>query len=458
MPTQVYVMFAQDKWRRGNLTLNIGVRYDLELTKIANANNPLFGSGNYAVDKNNVAPRLGVTWQPGGSTTQLIRGGYGIFFDKVTLQTTTPFVSTGVFSDSFTANFPTSAADPGPSSGRLPTDPMLANGPVVNRALVNALFPPGSIGRNTGTAFIDNADRAVPNVHQVTIGYQRELNSQMALNVDFVHSWNRDQLINFDLNPAQRVDTSRTGRLVYTDLLGLAQQLGISPFVNPVITRQNLGSSQFDGLNLSVEKRFSHSWAARVSYAVGYARGNSEANQTPDNNYQVLGNANLDANFGPLDADRRQNLTISGRIEIPHTRGLTLSGIYRYLSGAPMSLFDSSVDADRNGRLFDLLPAGNYCGVGQNSICVDNDGGRNGARGPTYKQTDARLAYRFRPAKNKTFDANFEFFNIFNTANFANPGVAFGADKRLTDFLILTALRGGNGQPRAVQFSFRFGF
>src|SRR6185436_10813346 len=107
MPTQVYVMFAQDKWRRGSLTLNVGVRYDLELTKIANANNPLFGSGDYAVDKNNVAPRLGVTWQPHGSTTQLIRGGYGIFFDKVTLQTTTPFVSTGVFSDSFTANFPT---------------------------------------------------------------------------------------------------------------------------------------------------------------------------------------------------------------------------------------------------------------------------------------------------------------------------------------------------------------
>jgi Carboxypeptidase regulatory-like domain len=458
MPTQVMVMFAQDKWHHGNLTLNLGVRYDLEITKIANANNPLFGGGNYAVDKNNVAPRLGITWQPSGSTTQLIRGGYGIFFDKVTLQTTTPFVSTGVFSDSFTANFPTSAADPGPSNGRLPTDPMLVNGPVLNRALVNALYPPGSIGRNTGTAFIDNPDRAVPNVHQVTVGYQRELNASMALNVDYVHSWNRDQLINFDLNPAQRVDTSRTGRLVYTDLLGLAQQSGISPFVNPVITRKNMGSSQFDGANFSLEKRFSRSWAARVSYALGYARGNSEANQTPDNNYQVLGDANLDANFGPLDADRRQNLTVSGRVEIPHTRGLTLSGIYRYLSGAPMSLFDSTFDLDRNGRLFDLLPAGHYCGVGQNSICVDSDGGRNGARGPSYKQTDARLAYRFRPAKDKTVDANFELFNIFNTANFANPGVAFGADKRLTDFLILTALRGGNGQPRAVQFSVRFGF
>ena len=68
-------------------------------------------------------------------------------------------------------------------------------------------------------------------------------------------------------------------------------------------------------------------------------------------------------------------------------------------------------------------------------------------------------AYRFRPAKDKTVDANFELFNIFNIANFDNPGpTAFGADQRLTDFLILTALRGGNGQPRAAQFSLRLGF
>ena len=115
--------------------------------------------------------------------------------------------------------------------------------------------------------------------------------------------------------------------------------------------------------------------------------------------------------------------------------------------------------ADRNGRLFDLLPAGHYCGVGLNSICADFDGRRNGARGPSYRQTDLRFSYRLRPLKEKTIDANLELFNIFNTANFSNPGqVAFGSDQRLSDFLILTALRGGNGQPRAVQFGVRFGF
>jgi len=138
---------------------------------------------------------------------------------------------------------------------------------------------------------------------------------------------------------------------------------------------------------------------------------------------------------------------------------LTVSGVYRYLSGRAMSLYNSAVDADRNGRLFDLLPAGHYCGQGANAFCTDYDGRRNGGTGPSYQQTDMRFGYRLRPRKQNTVELNFELFNIFNIANFDNPGpTAFGADQRLTDFLILTALRGGNGQPRAAQFSVRLGF
>jgi hypothetical protein len=454
MPTHVVVFFAQDQWRAGNLTANIGGRYDLEMTPLNNDANPFFQPGKYAVDRNNIAPRIGLTWNPHGTGKSIVRGGYGIFYDKVTLQTTTPFVSTGIYSSSFLASFPNDRADPGPSKGQFPTDAMLLNGPSVNRNLLNTKYPAGSISRNTGVVYLDNPDRVVPNTHQVTAGYERQLAAEMAATVDYVHSWNRDQLINFDLNPSLRVDTSRTGLLTYTDLDGIAGRLGISPFANQVLTRRNDGSSQFDGVNFSVEKRFSHNWQSRVSYAVGYARGNSEANQTFDNNYQVLGDERLDAGFGPLDADRRHNFVVSGRVEVPRTHGLTISGVYRYLSGASMALINSAVDADRNGRLFDLLPAGHYCGVGQNSICVDADGRRNGAKGPAYQQTDMRFGYRLKLRQPNTVDMNFELFNIFNTANFANPTV----DMRATDFLILTALRGGNGQPRAAQFSVRFGF
>src|SRR5438093_13028463 len=129
------------------------------------------------------------------------------------------------------------------------------------------------MGRNTGIVYLDNPDRVVPATHQISLGYERQLAPQVAVTADYIHSWNRDQLITFDLNPGLRVDTSRTGRIVYTDLNNLASQLNIAAFSNQVLTRTNAGSSMFDGLNFSLEKRYSNHWAARVSYATGYARG-----------------------------------------------------------------------------------------------------------------------------------------------------------------------------------------
>lgn len=462
LPTSTFVAFVQNKWSRDNLTLNLGIRWDLENTPIKPTLglNPFFtNADDYVVDKNNFAPRLGFTWKPGGSSNSVVRAGYGRFYDKVNLITTAPFLNQSIYSSSFTAAFPTSSADPGPGRGQLPTDPLLLHygpdGPIVDRAAINAAFPPGTIARSTGTVYIDNPDRVVPNLHQVTAGYEHQLAAQMAVTVDYVHSWNRDQLVEFDVNPGTRVNTTRTGAINYTDLYGLAAKLAISPFVNPVITRQNLGTSQFDGLNVSVERRFANFWAARVSYSAGYARGNSEPNQTYANNYQVLDDPHLDdVQFGPLDNDRKQNFVLSGRVEVPKTGGLILSGIYRWMSGLPMTLYDSSVDVDRNGKLFDMLPAGRYCGVGLNSMCVDYNGGRNGARGPSFQKTDMRATYRLRPHKGATVDLTFELFNIFNNWNFANPT----SDQRLTDFLTLTAFTGGQGQPRAAQFSARLGF
>ena len=58
---------------------------------------------------------------------------------------------------------------------------------------------------------------------------------------------------------------------------------------------------------------------------------------------------------------------LSGRVEVPRTGGLIVSGIYRWMSGIPFTLINSNVDADRNGRLFDEIPAGHYCGVGMNA-------------------------------------------------------------------------------------------
>src|SRR4029450_1496134 len=72
--------FAQDKWRLNNrATLSLGLRYDLEIIPIPETDDPLVST--YPVDKDNIQPRVGITYDLGGGTS-VLRGGYGRFYEK----------------------------------------------------------------------------------------------------------------------------------------------------------------------------------------------------------------------------------------------------------------------------------------------------------------------------------------------------------------------------------------
>ncbi len=82
--------YIQDTWRmKPNVTLNYGVRYDVEFTPVFNAINSLSQAAQDAMgitqgiprDYNNIAPRIGLAWDPWNSSKTVIRASYGIFYD-----------------------------------------------------------------------------------------------------------------------------------------------------------------------------------------------------------------------------------------------------------------------------------------------------------------------------------------------------------------------------------------
>jgi hypothetical protein len=453
-----YEVFAQDKWRISpRTTLSLGLRYDLEIIPIDETGNPLFKAGQKSpTDKNNIGPRIGFTHSLDDAGKSVVRGGYGIFYNRTILGAVDDALEFGKYTSSAVVNFPTNSPDPGPSAGRLPTNPYLVNGPFVNRTLLNQAYPPGVPVKNDGVVIFDSPDRKLPYAHQFTLGYVRELASSLALHVDYVRAINKDMFLLRNLNPGLRVDTSRTGAVTRSDAFGVLGE----PYLSQVWVMENTGDADYNALNLSLEKRYSHNWSGRISYSLSKAVGTGN-DQADRNTYQAGTNLNLDAWRGPSNVDRRHILSLGAQAEIPKTGGVTLSSTVRYMSGAPFSIYDSSIDADRNGELVDPVPAGTYSGSATATDSmqnVENKGGRNGAIGPDYFQIDVRAGWRRKINTAKALELFLDIYNITDRANFDNPTTA-NSDRRLpTTFLVLTNLRGGGGFPRQAMLGARFVF
>src|SRR5262249_47332997 len=72
-----YAPYIEDSWQvRPNLTLNAGLRYELDVRTAA-----------VHTSKKNFAPRVGFAWNPKTSRKTVVRGGYGIFYAPIYFQT-----------------------------------------------------------------------------------------------------------------------------------------------------------------------------------------------------------------------------------------------------------------------------------------------------------------------------------------------------------------------------------
>ena len=89
-PNKPLAAFWQDSWRvRPTVTLNYGVRYDIEFPpQFASpgalalaAYNELGLQKGIQTDTNNIQPRIGIAWDPTGDGKTVVRASYGMFYD-----------------------------------------------------------------------------------------------------------------------------------------------------------------------------------------------------------------------------------------------------------------------------------------------------------------------------------------------------------------------------------------
>ncbi len=460
-------VFVQDDWKvNRKLTLNLGVRYDDETV---------------SSDNNNFSPRLGFAYDLTGDAKTVIRGGLGTFYQNTPFEIITAFRTAGPFSTSFVRNFPLNSADPGPRIGNFPTDPTLVSGPTVNRTLIASLVGSGTLLANASPT-VDNSERRMAYTRSFSIGFQRELVSNMAVTADYIHTDGLDQFLTVNLNPGRRATTNSTSAItrqfstlgaviqnsivpVVTDLFGnLPYQTGAAAAVT---TRINAGETKYDALQLSLDKRFSRGFQFKTSYTLSKGTGNVNGSALGVANFQTQTDLGLRENEGPTSFDRRHNFVFSGLYRVPRTRGLVVSTIIRALSGTPFTIFDSTIDANQNGINLDPLPAGTFTNSrtfanGETlNFSVENKGGINGARLPGFFSIDLRLAYKFNFTERVNAGFTFEVFNLANRTNYDEttiPGntsqIALIRGVPQRTLLIPSVAK----PPRTLQLGFRVAF
>lgn len=500
--------FAQDSFRATNrLTLNFGVRYDRYGTptntgqfkdttvqlgpgsnftsRLASAVlvRPAGGDQSlYGADNGNFAVRLGFSWDPMGGGKTVIRGGYGIFYDRPFDNLWQNLRNNGITLPLFTVNIP----------GLNYLMPVRGAVPLFSGQPQNSDFP--------GLTIVD------PNLRNgyaqdFFMGVQRQVTASLALDVTATGSLGR------------RLITTDTVNREFTTTVGTGRPNESLP---DIAYRSSQGISDYYAMAAHLRYRL-----RTLSVIGAYTWSHAIDNQSDpligdffDLNFTNIGTAgairakstfttqyNSNGDRGNSDFDQRHNLVLQGIWTVlPGSwlgrqwvaKGWQLAGLAAFRSGSPYSVESVVYSAPAYGsgqvqnQRADLLspstasyrsplpaPGGVYLlnpaafAVPANDSIPGNSG-RNAFRGPGIYNMDLSLSrafslHRVREGAVLTFRA--DAFNALNHANLNNPANLFGSptfglatygrEGRASGFPAAAPL---NERARQVQFSVKVGF
>jgi hypothetical protein len=371
-----FYSFANDNWRATrNLSINLGVRY--EFTQVPRSMRE-FALNSLAdvpgvltffepkPQKRNFAPRVGFAYTPGNSGRTSIRGGFGIaydqIFDNVGTNARPPQATSTVDADV------TNATGFLKNGGILPTAPTGTLTPAQARALTSSWLPDQKVGYaitwNFGVQRQLNKDTTFESRYVGTKGvhliFQTQLNR--AAVVTPTHS-----LPTFLSAPSQATLDALTltqGQLqTERDTPGLGKTMAQYGFTSNITAYVPQGNSEYHGLALELNKRFSAHHLFKLAYTWSHTMDDStaEVNSTVLAPRRPQDFNNIRSEWASSLLDRRQRFSATWVWETPWfardtnwiKRNLLsnyeISGTYIVESpqyGTPQSSVDSNLNGD----------------------------------------------------------------------------------------------------------------
>jgi hypothetical protein len=464
-----YAGFFQDDYRVARrLTLNLGIRYDVQTPPVeSNNHNVTFVAGQQStrfpnaptglvfpgdaglsrgitsVRYGHVSPRVGFAFDPTGTAKTSIRGGAGVFWGSVSEELWTQGGNTSPYALSYT--FPNTSS----LTGATLSDPYRGGtNPFLNAG--SALFPTGA--RMGGVS--RNADW--PRTMQVNFSVQQQLTAAMSVVVAYVGAFSSNQGLGIEQNyPSLNTN--------YAAPLGLAacgKNSTVVPSTSNAQCRrpiQPIGTfsllrtdfnTDYNGLQVSFTRRLAHQISASGYYSWSKAMSDVPLQGgVPTAGIQNVDN--LAAERSRTGSDYTQQATIAiiwrptvsggSRLLQSIVNGWDIAPLARLHTGAPFSVLNG-IDANLDGASGDRAQLIGDPVSGQHSLSqwfntaafsqnkavsgapVNGNSGPNIVNGPAFHSLDLTLARTFSIKDRMKFQFRAEASNAFNIVSLGQPG------------------------------------
>ena len=392
-------VYVQDEWKASPaLTINAGVRYDLQFLETINT------------DTNNVSPRIGFAWVPFESRRTIVRGSAGLFVDRVPLRAVAnALLSAGNTSD--VTQLRQMNISLSPAQQGAPIFPNVLSEAVPLVTLVN----------------LTTMDRDMQNAYSRQASLEVERQVAESITVSAGYQYVRGQNLIIQVN--QNVPTCAAA----------GANNGCRPNASYANNNQysSAAESNYHGLHLSFVQRPARWGHFRVSYTLSKSTNNVGENffSSP------IDPLDLSKDWGRSDDDQRHRLVVHGLLNLPYR--LSLSGAVQGYSSLPFNITSGVTTIQ---------------GTAGRPIVNGEFIERNAGTGSDVFTVSARLSRTFALSEPVELETAIEAFNVTNRQNAITRNTNFGPGAYPTDpaagFGTVTAV----GDPRTLQLAVRLKF